>query len=176
MNRNVVLILAFFTLVATAQAAESIQNYDCNPGVIQNISPEGMGALQTIGVYYGSSIQLDDAQWRDAVTGDVPPVSFPGMSAANVTSGPHLLKISLKGFEDFTATVNICEHGLTEVTVQQVSIDSAPAVSGTHSPAFPPAATGTVPVPGTTQAPGFILITAITAIAAICILRKDSSG
>ena len=174
MNYKVVLILACLILVALVQGAVAIQTFDCQTGVAQNISPKDMGELQTVSVYGGSFTQLDGSEWRDAVTGHVPPVGFPGMSIANVTKGSHLLKISLKGYQDFEANVNICEQGVTEVIVRQVSVESTSALPAANPKVFPSAAAGTVPLTATTKAPGFELITAISAIATIYILRKDS--
>ena len=175
MNNKVALILACLTLVATVQAVAAIQTFDCKPGEVQNISPQGMGELQTITVSSGSLIQVDGVQWRDAVTGNVPPVGFPGISSANVTKGLHNLKISLTGYQDFEAQVNICEQGVTEVMVHQVAVGSTTTVPGTNSQVFPTGATKTVPVPSTTKAPGFELIAAITAIASLFLLGKWSS-
>ncbi len=120
-----------------------------------------MGGLQTYSVFTGSLIQLDGSPWRDAVTGDIPPVSFPGISTGNVTKGSHHLKISLPGFQDFEGDVNICEHGLTEVMVQQASVNVSPsAVAGT--------------VPATTNVPGFEFIAALLTIGITCVLRNHS--
>jgi len=174
MNHKVVMILAFLSLVALVQGVAAIQTFDCQSGVVQNISPKDMGGLQTFAVYNGSLIQLDGSQWRDAVTGDVPPVGFPGTSIANVTKGSHLLKISLKGYQDFEANVNICEKSITKVIVRQVSVESTTALPGANPKVFPSAAAGTVPLTATKKAPGFELITAILAIGTIYILRKDS--
>jgi len=174
MNHRVVLILACLTLVASVQGAPAMQTFDCYPGAVQNISPQDMGGLQTVYVYNGSLIQVDGSPWRDAVTGNVPPVGYPGMSTANVTKGSHLLTISLQGYQDFEAHVNICEHGITEVIVRQVSVTSTTAQPGANPRVSPSAATGTVPLTATTKVPGFALITALSAIAAICIVRKDS--
>ena len=174
MDHTVLLILACLTLVASVQGAAVMQTFDCYPGAVQNISPATMGGLQTVYVFNGSLIKLDGSPWRDAVTGTVPPVGYPGMSTANVTKGSHLLTISLQGFENFEATVNICEHGITQVTVRQVSVASTTALPGANRTISPSAAAGTVPLTATTKAPGFALITALSAIAAICIVRKDS--
>lgn len=175
MNHRVVLILACLTLVATVQAAVSMQNFYCNPGV-QNISPKGMGQLDTIEVFEGSLIQLDGAQWRDAVTGEIPAVSFPGESVANVTRGSHILRVSLNDYQDFVANVTICDQGITEVNVQQVPVKAPKVVSGADTPGFLPPATGTVPVPATPKAPGFELVTAIMGLSVICMLRKEPFG
>ena len=174
MNLQVVLILACLTLVASVQGAPVMQTFDCYPGAVQNISPNTMGGLQTVYVFNGSLIKLDGSPWRDAVTGTVPPVGYPGMSTGNVTKGPHLLTISLKGYEDYEATVTICEHGITQVNVRQVSLASTTAQPGAPPPVSPSAAAGTVPVPAPTKAPGFAAIIALSAIAALCIVRKDS--
>jgi hypothetical protein len=96
------------------------------------------------------------------------------MSTANVTKGSHLLTISLQGYENFEATVNICEHGITQVNVRQVPVASTTAQTGATPPLSPSAAAGTVPVPAPTKAPGFEGIIALAAIAALCIVRKDS--
>ena len=174
MNHTVVLFLACLTLVASVQGAAAMQTFDCYPGYVQNISPKDMGGLQTVYVYNGSLIQVDGSPWRDAVTGDVPPVGWPGSSTANVTNGSHLLTISLQGFEDFEAHVNICKQGITEVIVRQVSVASTTTLPGANRTISPSAAAGTVPLTATTKAPGFELITALSAIAAICIVRRDS--
>jgi len=174
MSHRVVLILACLTLVASVQGAAAVQTFDCYPGYVQNISPKDMGGLQTVYVYNGSLIQVDGSPWRDAVTGNVPPVGWPGSSTANVTNGSHHLTISLQGFEDFEANVNICKQGITEVIVRQVPVASTTAQPGANTQVFPSAAAGTVPLTATTKAPGFALITALSAIAAICIVRKDS--
>jgi hypothetical protein len=170
MNHKILPILAFLSLVLFVQGASAIQTFDCYPGYVQNISPQDMGGLQTVYVYNGSVIQLDGAPWRDAVTGKVPPVGWPGSSTANVTNGSHSLKISLKGFEDFEATVNICKQGITEVNVRQVSLESTTALPGANTSG----AARTVPLPAPTKAPGFELSIALMAIAALCIVRKDS--
>jgi hypothetical protein len=174
MNHKILLILAFLSLILFIQGAAAIQTYDCYPGFVQNISPKDMGGLQTVYVYNGSLIQLDGAPWRDAVTGKVPPVGWPGSSTGNVTNGSHTLKISLKGFEDFEATVNICKQGITEVDVHQVSLESTTALPGANPRVSSSGAARTVPLPATTKAPGFECIIALMAIAAICIVRKDS--
>jgi len=174
MNYTILLILAFLFLVTAAQGAAAVQTIDCYAGYVQNISPKDMGGLQTVYVYNGSLIQLDGEPWRDAVTGKVPPVGWPGSSTANATNGSHSLKISLEGFEDFEATVNICKQGITEVIVRQVPVASTPAVPGANPRVSPSGTVRTVPLTATTQAPGFELIAALSAIAAICIVRKDS--
>lgn len=174
MSHKVVLILACLTLVASVQGAAAIQTFDCYPGYVQNISPKDMGGLQTVYVYNGSLIQVDGSPWRDAVTGNVPPVGWPGSSTANVSNGSHHLTISLQGFEDFEANVNICKQGITEVIVRQVPVVFMTAQPGANTQVFPSAAAGTVPLTATTKAPGFAGIIALSAIAALCILRKDS--
>jgi hypothetical protein len=174
MDHTVLLILACITLVASVQGAAAMQTFDCYPGAVQNISPDTMGGLQTVYVFNGSLIKLDGSPWRDAVTGTVPPVGYPGMSTGNVTRGSHLLSISLQGYEDFEAKVSICEHGITQVNVRQVSLASTTAQPGATPPVSPSAAAGTVPVPAPTKAPGFAGIIALSSIAALCFLRKDS--
>ena len=174
MSPQVVLILGCLALVAFVQGAAAIQTIDCYPGFVQNISPKDMGGLQTVYVYNGSLILLDGSPWRDAVTGKVPPVGWPGSSIANVTNGSHFLKISLNGYQDFEANVNICKQGITEVNVRQVPLVSTPALPGANPTVSPSAATGTVPLKATTKAPGFAFIIALSAIAAVCTLRKDS--
>ena len=174
MNQKVVLILACLTLIALVQSTAAIQTFDCYPNYSQNISPKDMGGLQTVYVFNGSFIQLDGVPWQDAVTGKVPPVGWPGSSTANVTNGSHSLKISLKGFHDFEATVNICKQGITEVKVHQVSLESTTALPDANPKGSPSVATTTVPIKATTKAPGFDLIIAISAVATIFIIKKDS--
>jgi hypothetical protein len=174
MDHKILPILAFLSLVLFVQGVSAIQTFDCYPGYVQNISPKDMGGLQTVYVYNGSVILVDGAPWRDAVTGKVPPVGWPGSSTGNVTNGSHSLKISLKGFHDFEATVNICKQGITEVKVHQVSLESTTALPDANPKGSPSVAATTVPFKATTKASGFDLIIAISAVATIFIIGKDS--
>ena len=113
-----------------------------------------MGGLQTVYVFNGSFIQLDGLPWRDTVTGKVP-VRWPGSSTANVTNGSHSLKISLKGFHDFEATVNICKQGTTEVKVHQVSLESTTALPNANPNGSPISCSHNSSIKGNNKSSGF---------------------
>jgi hypothetical protein len=174
MKHHAVLVLSCIILISAVQAAVPLGNINCTSGVTQNVSPKGMGMLETYAVFDGSVILLDGEQWRDAATGEKPPVGFPGVSDANVTSGFHTLKISLEGYRDVVANVSICDGGLTEVDLvnRQVPVETSPTIRGTGSSGTVPSAAGTGSVPATTRAPGFEFMTAMLVIAGIVLGRK----
>jgi len=175
MNHTVVLILACLTLVASVQAAAPMQNFNCNPGV-QNISPKGMGQLDTIEVFEGSLIQFGWCTMAGCGDRRYSTGLVSGRVCSKCNQGSHILKVSLNDYQDFVANVTICDQGITEVNVQQVPAKAPKVVSGSDTPGFLPSATGTVPVPATTKAPGFELVTVIMGLSVICILRKGPFG
>jgi hypothetical protein len=122
---------------------------------------DDMGRLYIRTIPPGASIVFDGSLWAgDECAMASPTWPFPCMVYApektpvtrDVETGPHSLSLSLDGYTDYVANVNICSRQLTIAEVTLVATTPAPTVVAYHP-------TEVAMIPYTTTPPTFIAVT-----------------